>query len=367
MPGDYLSWADWGFLQTYHLRACCRLRYKGKDGCESGLGSAKSPCRHANPKVGLKHQKALTAFILSLSDQQLVTGPAMVVAALSQRCNISVYEFNIVSSVAWLSSTTHLSTLIVLRQYFRQNGTVRNIRIVGMLVNLSLVIYTVILTNASTFVDGSVHIECISRNLWPLLSDTSIYLPMVMTISFLVLTYSGSILQLYSEGHAPLKSWLRYFCCKRKNGPQLSDEDFQRWYTDKVWHSKFRLGSAVRRDIRWRRAIVTTGHRWDARNMALIIVISRDYQNSFLSELPPILFSISYGITQFIKSREESPSIQGSENSLDFGQIVPIFLLALPFLSGVEAYCEGRSSKMPVASAIYSHLLTNALHRPGRI
>ena len=359
LPGDYLSWADWGFLQTYHFRTCCRLRYKGESGSESG---SSKPCRHINPKVDTKRRKSLTAFLLTLSDQQLVTGPAIIVAALSQHCQISVYEFQVVSSVAWLASTTHLSTLIILRQYFRENRTVRNIRVIGMLANLGLLIYTTIISDASYSVDNSVHIQCVTQQLSSLSADSfSVNTP--ITILFLIVSYFDRISQLYNENHSPLKNWLQYFCCKRKTGPQLSDEEFQRWYVDKVWHSQKRLGNVVKRDFFWRRAALRFRF---ARQMAFSVAVLHDYQNSFLSEIPSILLSASYGITQVVMSRMEAPSIQGSENTVDFGQIVPIFLLALPFLAALESYCEAHSGKTPINQAVSICLLIDVLHRPAQ-
>lgn len=343
LPGDYLSWADWGFLQTCHFRTCCRLRYKGESGSESGLSK---PCRHINPEVDAKRRKSLTAFLLTLSDQQLVTGPAMIVAALSQHCQISVYEFQVVSSVAWLASTTHLSTLIILRQYFRENGTVRNFRVIGMLANLGLLIYTTIVSDASYSVDKSVHIQCVTQQLSsPSANSFNVNTP--ITILFLIVSYFDRISQLYNENHSPLKNWLQYFCCKRKAGPQLSDEEFERWYVGKVWHSQKRLGNVAQRDIFWRRAALTKSDRvrFARRKAFLSAAVLHDYQNSFLSEIPSILLSASYGITQVVVSRMGAPSIQGSENTVDFGQIVPIFLLTLPFLAALESYCEAHSDQ----------------------
>ncbi|KAF2006511.1 hypothetical protein P154DRAFT_404433, partial [Amniculicola lignicola CBS 123094] len=59
--------------------------------------------------------EALARFLLALSDQQLITGIAVIVAAFANRCSITLLEFRIVGSFAWFSATTHLATLEVLR------------------------------------------------------------------------------------------------------------------------------------------------------------------------------------------------------------------------------------------------------------
>ncbi|KAF1995262.1 hypothetical protein P154DRAFT_393041, partial [Amniculicola lignicola CBS 123094] len=60
-------------------------------------------------------QEALTRFILSLSDQQLVTGLGILVAAVSNQCTLSGAEFDIALSLAWFSATVHLVALDVLQ------------------------------------------------------------------------------------------------------------------------------------------------------------------------------------------------------------------------------------------------------------
>lgn len=83
---------------------------------------------------------ALVPFVLVLSDQQLVTGLAILIGAYANASVISNYEFSVVVSLVWFPSTTHLATLDVLHKYFRTNKVVRNWRIFGMLIMLILLI-----------------------------------------------------------------------------------------------------------------------------------------------------------------------------------------------------------------------------------
>jgi hypothetical protein len=77
--------------------------------------------RHRNeitietPKIK-KMKEGVEAFILALSDQQLVTGLAILIAGFV-KCDISVYSFENVSAIGWFSATTHLATLTILRRY----------------------------------------------------------------------------------------------------------------------------------------------------------------------------------------------------------------------------------------------------------
>lgn len=315
----------------------------------------------------MKRRNSLTAFVLSLSDQQLVTGLAMITAALSQRCQLSAYEFQVVNSMAWLASTTHLATLIILRNYFRENRVVRNIRVVGMTTNAVLLFYSTIISLASYYVDKSASIQCVMDDLssfWPGFVDS---LGTLTALLFLVANYVDAIYQLYADParSRPFENWLHNYCCKRESGPNLSDEEFDRWYITDVLHSKHQPGSEARRDRIWRSAMIIDSGKQSLEDsvrhkVLLCWAILHDYNESFLSGIPSLLMNMSYCITQVIMSRMEAPSIQGSENTVDFGQIVPLFLLALPCLAALEMYFEGSGSKYEAHRVIFQYPFGNA-------
>ncbi|KAH8890405.1 hypothetical protein GQ53DRAFT_824551 [Thozetella sp. PMI_491] len=69
----------------------------------------------AKTKPNPRLQKGFEGFLLSLSDQQLVTGFAILVSMFSKG-DITVYSFRVATGVAWLSSTIHMATLVILRR-----------------------------------------------------------------------------------------------------------------------------------------------------------------------------------------------------------------------------------------------------------
>lgn len=82
---------------------------------------------------------ALRRGVLMFSDQQVVTGIAILSAGYSQlHCGLSSYHWQIIVYLAWFSSVTHLTTLTVLRQYFRNNPLIRNWRAAFMLATVVL-------------------------------------------------------------------------------------------------------------------------------------------------------------------------------------------------------------------------------------
>jgi hypothetical protein len=108
------------------------------------------------------------------------------------------------------------------------------------------------------------------------------------------------------------------------SGIHLTDESFDDW-------GRWYFGPP-RKEIRW-------SLKWTIRSRPLRwLALFEDYSLSFFSTLPIILWSLSYGITGTILSRQLKPKVEGSENEVDFGQIVPLFLLILPLLAGLETY-----------------------------
>ena len=63
-----------------------------------------------------RRQEALGRALLALSDQQLITGLAMLVAAYL-RYDISGYSASLVLYMSLLSADSHLATMSILRRY----------------------------------------------------------------------------------------------------------------------------------------------------------------------------------------------------------------------------------------------------------
>ena len=58
--------------------------------------------------------RVLSKNLLSLSDTQLLTGLAIQITAMIKHCSMSVYHFRIVVDLAFLTTVTHLLTVVTL-------------------------------------------------------------------------------------------------------------------------------------------------------------------------------------------------------------------------------------------------------------
>ncbi|OCK75718.1 hypothetical protein K432DRAFT_408781 [Lepidopterella palustris CBS 459.81] len=83
---------------------------------------------------------------LGLSDQQLITGLAILTIGYTRHCTISSRHFWIVFDLSFFSAVTHLASLLALRSYFSKYRRLRDFRVFLMLCNYIMLLVAAILT-----------------------------------------------------------------------------------------------------------------------------------------------------------------------------------------------------------------------------
>ncbi|KAH9823631.1 hypothetical protein Tdes44962_MAKER04592 [Teratosphaeria destructans] len=91
-------------------------------------------------KASKEWTKTFQKAVLIFSDQQIVTGIAILIAGFGQFDKISVYHWQIVVYQAWMSSNVHLTSLTMLRSFLKTSPALRAWRITGMIVLLGLLL-----------------------------------------------------------------------------------------------------------------------------------------------------------------------------------------------------------------------------------
>ena len=174
-----------------------------------------------------RRSKGLGKFILALSDQQLVTGFAVLIAGFVSPCSMSMYHFKIIAALGWFSSTTHLSTLAVLRIYFIEHPRLRNWRVAAMLSVLVFLILAQFVTGASTL-DISLPVYCAFINGAPSSLNFLDPLTQILIIIFLIATYSERIVRLYIlDPEWSLQTWfVDAVVVALKKKPRLSKRQY---------------------------------------------------------------------------------------------------------------------------------------------
>ena len=164
-------------------------------------------------------KKPLGKAVLMFSDQQIVTGIALLASGYSQLpSGLDAFHWQIVVYLAWFSSFTHLTTLTVLRNYFQDHPATRLWRIILMIATVSLLGIALLPTGnywwLSSYPDTSgVPASCFfqARNFRKQFFDmTSSQTPsMIISILVLFFGYVARMVKLWPSTSKSARYWLR--------------------------------------------------------------------------------------------------------------------------------------------------------------
>jgi hypothetical protein len=208
-----------------------------------------------------------------------------------KHCSMSVYHFRIVTDLAFLTTVTHLLTVVALRNYFVNNKWINLPRIFFMLANLGLLGYTSFISYSYNIVhlDLSDELACFFKGDRPQFKAA----------------FGGKWAALLIGaigGHVTVIAAMYWL----EDPPDNSDrKGTWRWY---IWH----FGAIFRT---W---IVAPAYSiygiWMAGD------------------------GLQY--TQALGNPPQGLVIDGSESAWNFGQFLPVLLLALPLFAGWESFWE---------------------------
>ena len=265
--------------------------------------------------------------VLSLSDQQLLTGLAMLIAGFWTHCSISVYHFALVNDLAWFSATVRFMTLCTLQDYILARPILRDWRV-------ALIIAMALLLFASTVMEGHhqwddsgpYNAQCLFNNFLGNVGGSPRYW-MSVNILQICIYYPLAIIPLYERPTALLSLWF-------ETKPRAAQGQAIESLKEKISHTSPPISLQYRmKRFGYTLLIISIG------------MISWTYF-ALMALLSSRTCMLALGISWFVISlwiikgdRNVPPSeMNGSENSMSFGQIVPILLLSSIVLVFVEAY-----------------------------
>ncbi len=270
-----------------------------------------------------EHEK----FIISMSDQQLVTGLAILVALYIKSCSVSVYSFEIALSLAYFSCSIHISTLTVLRRYLQKYKTLAFVRVVLMVTLAIMLLAGLLILQSGTFYElPATKLGCVladfdshvSQNLsWVQIGNT------VMVCWFIISAYMNFIFELY-DGWFPKFPGNWYFWFALSVGMTQHDKNDQckilsGWQKEKVLSE-----IKDQRLSRIRKILIFTPY------------ILEEFSRSFLYKILWMLFYFTFGVSAFCVYWTQQGLYKHVLDVWGFGQLVPVFLLVLPLLSAYE-------------------------------
>ncbi|CAD0093192.1 unnamed protein product [Aureobasidium vineae] len=273
--------------------------------------------------------KALQQCVLLLSDQQIVTGIAICIAGfIGLHGHISVYHFQTVISLAWMSSSVHLSALTMLGEYFRKRPGVLGWRIVGMLILFILLLVALVPTASNLWAiwytaesgrdngrtSWAIPARCFFFKTWG--EGVNPDAPLAYLI--LILSYLWKIGALFKSS--------RNVFHRRIRGPY-------EYLLERILHTEA-LKASNRREKR--KSLSWTYH---ATMMVYIILLALfEFSASFAASLWLSYVGLVYGTIQLVIPRQQNAWWNNKENSWTFGQIVPLVLLIQPLGAILENY-----------------------------
>lgn len=257
-----------------------------------------------------KWRKILEGIMLSLSDQQLVTGLAILVAGYYEMLNsgaLSLYHWQIVVYLAWMSSSVHIASLTLLRDVLNQKPMLRNLRVAGMLILLVLLVVALWPTRSYTY-DTFVPAKC----LWTL-PTKEVNPEWILTLVMLLIAYLWKLAQLFASS----RGWIR------------------RWT---VAVPEASLENLMRRIVSSHRSVWLRSPAYFCLRVTYISFVAYvELVECFAASIVYVCLAFPYGVSVIIRMRTAIPNeVLAGESRLTFGQLVPLFLLTLPILLLVE-------------------------------
>ena len=266
--------------------------------------------------------------VLSLSDQQLLTGLSVLFAGFATHCSISGYHFAIVGDLAWFSSNVHLTSLTVLEKYLLKEKSIRNWRVVSMVcMGILLLANTVMQGHWAWYGSWSFDAQCLFDDLGGNWGGSPGYWAEVNT-AIIVFFYPLQIVLLFDTTMKFIDKWLW------KKPLETLEQKIQT-SNELVSGSRstmLKLGYQCQRLIYIGAGVVYIS----------VAALLGSRTVSFALDL----FWFGYGVWSLNSDREiVAKQMDGSENTLTFGQIMPLLLLSSMVFVFKEIY-EGEISKI---------------------
>ncbi|KAL8831441.1 MAG: hypothetical protein Q9170_005290 [Blastenia crenularia] len=281
-----------------------------------------------------KLETTLRRVVLMFSDQQVVTGIALLGSVFAQlNSGIDSYHWQIVVYLVWFSSLTHLTTLTMLRHYFLNNPAARLGRAMLMFVTVLMLGVALLPTgHRQWFIDpdyssgntAGVPALCY---FWRLGSQdykkqfrfgSLTAISMLISILVLAFGYLTRIVKLSDRANKASKRWLR-----DKPSQILRDiRDGALHRTEKQVSNAYKIHWIIGY------ILIEASYVW--------FKALSDVYGSVLWEILWLVSALAWGTRNLFNARN---SITISEETTwGFGQWFPVMLPVLPLLSAIETY-----------------------------
>ena len=270
--------------------------------------------------------------ILNLSDQLLLTGTAVLIGGFWTHCSISVYHFAMTSDLAWFASNVHLITLVVLLPYLQDRPILRNWRAVLMgCMAIFLTASTVMQGHRDWYISWPYDAQCVFDELTFANIGGVPARWMYANLAFIVIGYPPSIAGLYK---APGR-----FVKRRLHDEPVAASDRFIEYCDSKRSTIITKSTRTTQARYLLYSFLVACAKMGLKCYIFLYKLVAALNDSRWFNMIFCLAWFGLGLAGVFGDRKILRwDMDGSENAMTFGQIVPILLLSSTLFVAREAY-----------------------------
>lgn len=261
-------------------------------------------------------RNVLDRLILSLADQQLVTGFSLMLTGwIVYSYDLESAHFALIVYLSCLSSSSHLAAIVTLRKYFEENQTLALFRIA--IISVFALLLSVSISMTSAFGPFYFFFHAMTEDILTAPPGFGI----VLSIMPILWTFWTGVWQIMPAQRASLQAGLR-----RRVWPWVERAELdRRWpWIQRRLHVPERMSQKMER-LFW---------------STLTYMCFLSPMTVFLIQVVFAMISVSMALAQkFSPGSEELCSLNSpEENEMGYGQVLAILLLLLPAIATFEAY-----------------------------
>ncbi|KAL9093887.1 MAG: hypothetical protein Q9165_003810 [Trypethelium subeluteriae] len=345
------------FQSAYITLTAVVLAYVGGQVDEDLLGPVDIVVLRVKPFPQRKSRlhATLRAAILVLSDQQMVTGIAIMGAGFNGLIqeSISVYHFQTVLYLAWMSSSVHLSALTILATYLNNRKALKAWRLAGMATLLVLLIIGLIPTASNDWgievwdsmpaghTGWGIPAHCFWFKTW----GDGVNPDAVLGFLILIVSYMWKVGALFTWSRKIFYRCVRY---------PLD------WLLEKM------VSSLAKRYAKRRKWIWLWLFR-TALSIYLPLTALLEVAASFSASVWLSALGLAFGTMEIVIPRAQNMQATGEEESAwSFGQLVPLILLVQPLGAVLEHVWIPHEDRQGSQTPVQRRTSRDENHEPSR-
>ena len=300
-----------GLTLLASVLACLVDTLPEKHASHASQSSQRPPREGTGTSIGISKERRdyfftmLERFVLGLADQQLLTSITILTVGYI-KYDITVFHFSIVGDLAWLSAGTHLTAASVITGYLRKYRAARLWRTFLMFcIYILLMTSTVLTANDHWRHNLACPARCLFKNTVGSVRNTATITWLVFDLALLTYGYALTVISFSPTLSHHTDEWLG-----------------KGWNALKSLVQLLPISPRVLKSATLKKYFRTTKTAFD---------------------LGLDLFWLAFWVLRVFSDRAQinayKDTSRTSFQTWGFGQLVPLFLIALPFLTALEIFC----------------------------